>query len=84
MAQVAVNKDGTEVIADQLVRCVGMNWRVYPADGYCISIEQCDIWGDPYIADEEGNLDVSIRLPKGSIKKLIGRDLTWEDEPVTL
>lgn len=23
-------------------------------------------------------------LPKGSIKKLIGRDLTWEDEPVNL
>lgn len=25
-----------------------------------------------------------IELPKGSIKKLIGRDLTWEDEPVEL
>lgn len=24
----------------------------------------------------------AIRLPKGSIKKLIGRELTWEDEPV--
>lgn len=23
-------------------------------------------------------------LPKGSIKKLIGRDLTWSDEPVEL
>lgn len=23
-------------------------------------------------------------LPKGSIKKLIGRELTWEDEPVEL
>lgn len=23
-----------------------------------------------------------ITLPKGSIKKLIGKDLTWEDEPV--
>ena len=23
-------------------------------------------------------------LPKGSIKKLIGKDLTWEDEPVEL
>ena len=23
-------------------------------------------------------------LPKGSIKKLIGRELTWEDEPVKL
>lgn len=23
-------------------------------------------------------------LPKGSIKKLIGRNMTWEDEPVEL
>lgn len=23
-----------------------------------------------------------VELPKGSIKKLIGKDLTWEDEPV--
>ena len=26
----------------------------------------------------------AIGLPKGSIKKLIGRELTWEDEPVEL
>lgn len=25
-----------------------------------------------------------IELPKGSIKKLIGRTLTWEDEPVEI
>ena len=25
-----------------------------------------------------------IILPQGSIKKLIGRDLTWEDEPVQI
>ena len=25
-----------------------------------------------------------IKLPKGSIRKLIGRDLTWDDEPVEL
>ena len=26
----------------------------------------------------------SVELPKGSIRKLIGRELTWEDEPVEL
>ena len=26
----------------------------------------------------------AIKLPKGSIKKLIGRNLTWENEPVEL
>lgn len=25
-----------------------------------------------------------VELPSGSIKKLIGRDLTWEDEPVEI
>lgn len=25
-----------------------------------------------------------VELPKGSIKKLIGRELSWEDEPVEL
>ncbi len=25
-----------------------------------------------------------VELPKGSIKKLIGRELTWEDEPIEL
>ena len=25
-----------------------------------------------------------IDLPKGSIKKLIGKDLTWNDEPVKI
>ena len=26
----------------------------------------------------------SIKLPSGTIKKLIGRELTWEDEPIEL
>ena len=26
----------------------------------------------------------SVRLPSGSIRKLIGRELTWKDEPVEL
>lgn len=30
------------------------------------------------------DFDSEIPLPKGSIKKLIGRDLTWKDEPVEL
>lgn len=28
--------------------------------------------------------DGYIFVPKGTIKKLIGKDLTWEDEPVEL
>ena len=29
-------------------------------------------------------LDNAVELPQGSIKKLIGRELTWNDEPVEL
>ena len=28
--------------------------------------------------------DIEISLPKGSIKKLIGKELTWQDNPVEL
>ena len=34
--------------------------------------------------DEYGDTHPCIELPKGSIAKLIGRELTWEDEPVEL
>lgn len=34
--------------------------------------------GDYWIGDS------IFHLPKGSIKKLIGQELTWEDEPVEL
>lgn len=32
----------------------------------------------------EDRLSDTIELPKGSIKKLIGRGLSWEDSPVEL
>ena len=38
-------------------------------------------WNDSFWVEDTGD---DIYLPKGTIKKLIGRDLTWEDEPVEL
>ena len=35
-------------------------------------------------ADVKDSEDTQISFPKGTIKKLIGRDLTWSDEPVEL
>ena len=63
MAWVAVDKDGTEHIFNDI-----------PKRGYCVfrSINK-------YRADIK-----RILLPKGSIKKLIGRELTWENNPVEL
>ena len=31
-----------------------------------------------------GYLSTKIELPAGTIKKLIGRDLTWEDKPIEI
>lgn len=44
-------------------------------------------WDDvDYMVRGETNYDSStgIILPKGTIKKLIGKDLTWKDEPVKI
>ena len=32
----------------------------------------------------DGETCTLISLPKGTIKKLIGREMTWEDEPIDL
>ena len=37
-----------------------------------------------WVDSDEDSKDTEIELPEGTIKKLIGRDLTWEDEPVEL
>lgn len=48
------------------------------------AIELLSFW-DNFEYDPDGNkIDFTVPLPEGSIKKLIGRDLTWEDEPVEL
>ena len=50
-----------------------------------------DIFEDPVYesCDRQGGRSElhhysDIELPKGTIKKLIGHELTWEDEPVEL
>lgn len=39
---------------------------------------------DDYLWAADSYYDKYVELPSGSIKKLIGRDLTWENEPVEL
>lgn len=68
MAWVAVNKDGTEIISQELLKkdFVSKRWfshRIYSDGKYYSAI---------------------IQLPNGSINKLIGRNLSWKDEPVEL
>ena len=76
MAWVAVNKNGSEGIFTFRPFRTGPNKLLNR------------LWEPEYWTDENiskyGNEDTVISLPKGSIKKLIGRDLDWNDEPVEL
>lgn len=68
MAWVAVHKNGKEGIFSHK-----------PTRG-----GELNFWYDEQENDEGVLYDTEISLPKGTIKKLIGRDLDWNDEPVEL
>lgn len=71
MAFLAVNKDGTEIIS-----------RTEPYRDYQYGLFECienlGVGSHCYCSD------ASVVLPQGSILKLIGHELTWNDEPVEL
>ena len=61
MAALAVNKNGTEVITDNINNT---HRNIFEGYWYCCS--------------------QIIALPKGTIEKIIGRKLTWDDAPVKI
>lgn len=69
MAWVAVDKSGGECIFDNRPERSDNQWK--DIDYSC--------YGEDYM-----EVDTAIVLPSGTIKKLIGRDMTWEDEPIEL
>lgn len=83
MAQVAVNKDGSEVIGFRLFRATYFEEEDYNSIKLSDKTSGC-FWCNPYNDSEWGLIDTSVPLPKGTIKKLIGRELSWEDEPVEI
>lgn len=70
MAWLAVNKDGTEWIMPEK-----------PVRGWCGHWEYLE---EVYIESERGSVSIEIELPKGSVHKLLGKELTWDDDPVEL
>lgn len=76
MAWVAVDKDGQEGIFTFKPYRKDYNRSLY-------KLYEPTYWSDKD-ASKYGNEDTEIKLPKGTIKKLIGKDLTWEDNPVEL
>lgn len=69
MAWVAVNRNGTETISPGKPMRDFHEWAYY---------------GEVEIESEHGEVDFTITIPTGTIFKLIGRELTWNDEPVEL
>ncbi len=70
MAWLAVNKNGTELITPgKPVRGWGSQWEFSE---------------EVYVESELGSVSIEIELPRGSIHSLIGKELTWDDEPVEL
>ena len=91
MAWVAVDKDGTEKIFSSVPQ--RRNWVQRVAFPFvnaakvrnAYSKNQFNKWAAHWSSDEIDPLpEGAIILPKGSIKKLIGRDLTWKDDAVEL
>jgi hypothetical protein len=74
MAYLAVNKKGIEVIFHHLPKREEGNWIDTYTYNEIRGLTSC-AWGA---------WDYSISLPKGSIEKLIGKKLTWKDEPVKI
>lgn len=70
MAWLTVNKDGTEWIMPGK-----------PVRGWCGHWEYSE---KVYVESEQGYVSIEIELPKGSVYKLLGKELTWDDEPVEL
>lgn len=70
MAWLATNKNGTETISPQRPeRGWGGEW---------------DFSDEVFVEGEYGEASFTLELPSGSIEKLIGRVLTWEDEPIEI
>jgi Fe-S-cluster containining protein len=81
MAWLCVNKCGTECISEEkLIRWPPIekkDKRIKKYKQILSKDDQC-AWVWPYNTEEGGQM---VYLPKGSIEKLIGKKLTWEDEP---
>lgn len=58
--------------------------EAYGVHEFALYPHAADYWRAEEIIDMSEHVDMSIELPSGSIHRLIGRTLTWEDEPVEL
>lgn len=88
MVCVGVNKDGTEIICErELTRFIPGNPITHAVCSVKVLMDNKPCW-IPKVENSEcgtyGLIVNLVTLPKGSIKRLIGRELTWEDECVII
>ena len=91
----AVYEDGREIISrnqEGLQRFYPLKFRLGDSReinkivSYDASKETCNIWIEYHSPEKLDKVQAIypnwMFVPKGTIKKIIGRDLTWDDEPV--
>lgn len=83
MAHLAVNKDESErIFAEIPQRCGDI---IYDEDGVFPSGRSDEsFWGIENCSPYNDEIDYGIELPKGTIELLIGKKLTWKDDPIKL
>lgn len=83
---VAVDKDGTEKISNAcFIRRLGIKSILWGMIKVNYSKNASKKWANGWSSDKSDSLPFfGVELPKGSIEKLIGKKLTWNDEPVEL
>lgn len=65
MLFLAVNKNGTEIVSNLILKRFNGMWVFY-------------------LYEDDDDCTQTVELPKGSIKKLIGKEITWNDEPIII
>lgn len=86
MCYVCVDKDGTEKISNgEPVRRKWIKSVWWNTTKVFYSKNERNKWANGWSTDENDAMPfMGVILPKGSIEKLIGKRLTWNDEPVKL
>lgn len=72
MAYLAVNKDGSEIISR------------HEPERSIYDNEWVDLYEFVNCGGNPDEVEMQIELPKGTIKQLIGKELSWGDKPVEL
>lgn len=88
MAWLVCNEDGTESIFNKMPYRAGTQDTFGVQNWWCRRQDKGYWYGEVDDIDDYGNLVYSshdaqngVELPMGTIKMLLGKELTWEDEP---